>query len=855
MQIAFLSFFFCAFLFLPTVAKRIDFGFSEAYSSDPNRPNFYSLHHQANHERGDGYTQLDYDVEVIDDLINLRTVKGLTKFICSPNDMLLSFSEGEIPDFAIGTTLVGSSDFGCIDETGKIAPFYREIQEISFRGSDIILATKNKKLLECFRFAKINFHHKPKNSNKRIDYFGPASGMSDITLFSWNYDSQTQSASKPLSIFTSGKQIGPGNFEVSVTCDSCYAEVDASIDWELYVDSNWGFPSINHFKLQVSGNAQVNVDASASVSYAFDLAKQITILPQTDLTSFVIPVGPVDVEITPAIEMDAKIEMSLNAKGMANAGFSYQKSISAGLEYRKEWGEFRTIPVDTTSDFTVHQPTFTIGANSDIKVTLLPKLILEIYQVVPFFVELEPYIGSQLAIGSGSGCSSLSDLHYQLYGGLDLEIGLDPIGFSIFGIAHVSLGKSVGLPLSTSLTLIGQEDLSCSFCSGCLSLSKRAISSYRWSTSEWSNCSVPCGGGTKTRQVQCFQGDIIVDDSKCDGLSKPSLFESCNNHNCPNCSSYIDCQACHQDPYCHWCADSCMLQTSKMCIISPTPFGKCPTKEPAIVLYSSVEGMSFYDSDILFLNWTGGSNYVFIVFRWNSSVPWHSVAPNSDYLPNSGSFSFYWTDGIPQSITYQLAIVSSSDPQNFFLVDGFTMNPNTSTNTFWGHAEWGNCSKLCGTGSQARVMYCYHRSGAKLDFEACGTLPEARTRPCQYPFSCRHFPFHFDLKLGTEVSKHSTFEINWTGGMYQDNVTLGYSKFGSNAFYPIVDSTENNDTFQWDPSSLQDGQYNLQITSLTDDTNVANSPMFVITSQKQSSSSSLVVCYLALFFILTFLVL
>jgi len=62
----------------------------------------------------------------------------------------------------------------------------------------------------------------------------------------------------------------------------------------------------------------------------------------------------------------------------------------------------------------------------------------------------------------------------------------------------------------------------------------KPVWNYVWATSDWSECSVSCGGGTRTRNVQCLRSDeIIKSDIFCNHLTaKPAVSELCNTNPC-----------------------------------------------------------------------------------------------------------------------------------------------------------------------------------------------------------------------------------------------------------------------------------------------------------------------------------
>jgi hypothetical protein len=56
------------------------------------------------------------------------------------------------------------------------------------------------------------------------------------------------------------------------------------------------------------------------------------------------------------------------------------------------------------------------------------------------------------------------------------------------------------------------------------------LTATAWSTGTWSNCTSVCGGGTRSRSVQCrdLRGGLVVASSACDAARRPPASETCN---------------------------------------------------------------------------------------------------------------------------------------------------------------------------------------------------------------------------------------------------------------------------------------------------------------------------------------
>lgn len=64
---------------------------------------------------------------------------------------------------------------------------------------------------------------------------------------------------------------------------------------------------------------------------------------------------------------------------------------------------------------------------------------------------------------------------------------------------------------------------------------------HSWKASEWTQCSVTCGGGTQVRQVECVSHDGSgrqpVEDSLCETYTpKPVSQQTCNMQHCAHYS-------------------------------------------------------------------------------------------------------------------------------------------------------------------------------------------------------------------------------------------------------------------------------------------------------------------------------
>ncbi|XP_068230780.1 ADAMTS-like protein 2 [Palaemon carinicauda] len=99
--------------------------------------------------------------------------------------------------------------------------------------------------------------------------------------------------------------------------------------------------------------------------------------------------------------------------------------------------------------------------------------------------------------------------------------------------------------------------------------------SPEWDTGPWSNCSAPCGLGSRSREVRCLLGGTQVDDESCEAERYPDDEQDCDMGSCATNTWFFS-------GWADQCSEACGLgiQTRKVhCLVSSlVSDGDCPAE-------------------------------------------------------------------------------------------------------------------------------------------------------------------------------------------------------------------------------------------------------------------------------------
>ncbi|XP_072015849.1 A disintegrin and metalloproteinase with thrombospondin motifs 10-like isoform X3 [Amphiura filiformis] len=225
-----------------------------------------------------------------------------------------------------------------------------------------------------------------------------------------------------------------------------------------------------------------------------------------------------------------------------------------------------------------------------------------------------------------------------------------------------------------------------------------------WVTSSFSQCTVTCGGGIRTRTVTCRSSStstVILNDSQCQG-TKPQSSEACSTQNCPVSPRYTWFATESYGP----CSVTCGSGTQSTLTL-------CVDNQLLVTVDEYL-----CDINIRPQSTTRGCN-------------------TGVSCPSSGSWEtgpFSQCDVTCGEGTQQRAVFCTSTYTNAQVSCDPNTKPRTTQSCYngqcqsgqWAHTQYSSCSVTCGQGIQTRSVYCYSPIGNnQLDESDC----DANTKP------------------------------------------------------------------------------------------------------------------------------
>ncbi|MGH1468080.1 MAG: thrombospondin type-1 domain-containing protein [Bdellovibrionales bacterium] len=351
----------------------------------------------------------------------------------------------------------------------------------------------------------------------------------------------------------------------------------------------------------------------------------------------------------------------------------------------------------------------------------------------------------------------------------------------------MSIIRKTGIGFLFLFTIWGCSDSEfssdgCANAEDCTEIIEQGIKS--WDMGEWSRCSLACGGGQKTRTVQCKSASgVVVPDSECSG-TKPATSTSCNSGACVADYSW------NVGPY-GSCSKTCgggakyrnVTCQSKEGIFVAESF--CTTTKP-----DTSEACNTDACPADTFNWTPGT--------------WGSCSKTCGGGTYSRSVTCQNGLGVIVDDSYCTAVKPDSN--------GSCNTHSCSYNYTWVNGSWGTCSKTCGGGTQSRSLGCRRDDGVYVPHTLCSAPAPNTTRACNTqvcPPTCTTHQIN-ETVPASRNQLDVLIVVDDSGSMYQDNARLAAKLNGftnslnaSNVDWQMCVTTTDVDYFQGRPVNWQ----------------------------------------------------
>ncbi|XP_065059610.1 ADAMTS-like protein 4 [Rhopilema esculentum] len=237
---------------------------------------------------------------------------------------------------------------------------------------------------------------------------------------------------------------------------------------------------------------------------------------------------------------------------------------------------------------------------------------------------------------------------------------------------------------------------------------RKARPTLHWSVAGWTKCSTPCGGGEQQLNIRCVavypsKRTKIVKSSYCHTLKKPLQRKRvCNMQPCRPRWVLLPWKPCSQT-----CGEGATQTRDIRCVrVVLTPQGKvevdAPHYEcgPSPAIRKACPFVSCY--------------------RWKSKA-WSQCSRSCD--KGVQTRKSYCTSG--ETIVEEQLCDKERKPERARVCN---LRPCQAV---WFMGTWNTCDKLCGEGTEKRLVFCAGKDGSALSESFCKGQPKpAPTRPC-----------------------------------------------------------------------------------------------------------------------------
>jgi hypothetical protein len=258
-------------------------------------------------------------------------------------------------------------------------------------------------------------------------------------LFNWNYAAGNQAATSPKTLWSVAKGAtfangnGQASGDASLDCVNCYAYLRVGLEFKFKMVDDYDIQELSIISTGTVGaqiGLQLTVDGS--ISYTSD---EIPLLDDVPGPEIAIPLGPIVIPLSTSFGVYAKIHAGAGATVTATAAASYERSVSYGVQYIGG-SLVSTKSVDGTG-FLVSSPTLEASGQLTLQAWVMPDLRVYITDWIPLgaHFRLSPFVGFE-------GNLQNTDISWDIFAGLDLDIITEPIEFKLGDVKTFHLADS-----------------------------------------------------------------------------------------------------------------------------------------------------------------------------------------------------------------------------------------------------------------------------------------------------------------------------------------------------------------------------------------------------------------------------